>query len=203
MIRRTYFGLHEIYKFIKQAVNEDAEDPIVDPVAILNAYAELNSGLAQDYGIYWDFTNDLFASDFDDVFKYLLNEHRGDYFYYIDLDWKSELPALDEDICLEAFARLVSNYQASKDKYLLLLNFYKTKKNNLLKAVETTQIHLFNDTPQNFGDYTNESHLSTYDKTTTENEYDSLMGRIEEVQQKYRNLVKDWANEFRNLFYFN
>ena len=201
LIRRTYFGLLDIYNFIKTEVNKDRETLLVSPIEVLNAYATSHSGALIDNGIFWDFDSNLFASAFEDIFKYLLNNHRDDYFYFLDSKYYEDYPVLDDDICFDAIIRLVAEYQATQDKYLVLLNYYGTNKNNLLNVVKQEQIHQYNDTPQNYGDYSSESHMSSYDKMTINNDFDTLMARLAEVQSKFRNLVKDWANEFKSLFY--
>lgn len=201
LIRRSYFGLHDIFNFIKAQVNADRETPLVSPVEILNAYATTHSALLIDSGIYWDFDSNLFASAFDNILKYLLNDHRDDYFYYLDTKWGEDFPVVDDDICFDAIIRLIAQYQATQEKYLVLLTYYANNKNNLLNAVQQEQVHNYNDTPQNYGVYSSESHMTSYDKLTISNDFDTLMARLAEVQSKFRNLVKDWADEFRSLFY--
>lgn len=201
IIRRTYFALNDIYNYIKAQINEDRETPLVSPVDILNAYAELKSAELIDNGVYWNFNTDLFSTSFDDVFKYLLNDHRDDYFYFIDTKLNEDYPILDDDIVFDAILRLIAQYQATQERFILLLNFYANNKNNLLEAVKNEQTHQYNDTPQNYGTYTSETHMSSYDKMIINNDFDTLMGRLDEIQSKFRNLIKEWANEFKSLFY--
>ena len=109
-------------------------------------------------------------------------------------------------------SRFAAIYSQSQDKYLALLGFYEAKKAHLLDQLSATQTtnngltHRVNDTPQNGGDWTDDNHTSTYDKTdtngntTTTSDPTTIMARLSEVQDQYANLEGDWANEFGGLF---
>lgn len=95
----------------------------------------------------------------------------------------------------------------TKDRYLLQLSLYTSEKSKLLDGVKTTTtgVGRFNDTPQNitngdeFGDNT---HISNITKSTAEavSDVDTKMARLDEISRRYRNLLKDWVNEFDSLF---
>ena len=82
------------------------------------------------------------------------------------------------------------------ERYATLLNFYAAKKSQLLDKVES--LTRFNDTPQDTGEFSDDEHTTHI--TSTKNDYDTLMARIDEVDRKYRNLLKDWSSEFECLF---
>ena len=82
------------------------------------------------------------------------------------------------------------------DRYSNLLTIYKNERDNLLNKVEA--ITRFNDTPQDTGEFSDDEHTTHI--TTSKNDYDTLMGRIAEIDRAYRNLLKDWTEEFSGLF---
>ena len=105
-------------------------------------------------------------------------------------------------------SRFTSTFVLTEDKYLYLLKTYKNQLSTLLDKVKTksTGVGKFNDTPQNeivngdeFGDNGHISNL-TKSENETETDFDTKMGRIDEIQRKFRNLLKDWSDEFSGLF---
>ena len=60
----------------------------------------------------------------------------------------------------------------------------------------------YNDTPQNAGNMDSDPYTTntTRTKSTTESDSNTLMARLNEIQNSYRNLYMDWVNEFDGLF---
>lgn len=96
----------------------------------------------------------------------------------------------------EFIFRLLSIMTETYERYSTLLDFYSAKKSQLLDKVES--LTRFNDTPQDSGEFSDDEHTTHI--TSSKNDYDTLMARIDEVDRKYRNLLKDWSNEFECLF---
>lgn len=201
ILRRTYFSLKEIIHFIENEI----ETTDTTPVGYLNGFISTHNASLEENGFYYNYGENVFNSLFNKVLYILLNDHDSDYFYFVDTKIKrnSEELELDDDIVIEALKRLVATYQATQEKYLLLLGLYDANKTKLLDAIERVQQNYFNDTPQNYGDFTNTSHLTTYNKSVETNDLTSLINRLDDIQNKYRNLLGDWANEFKTLFYFS
>lgn len=104
--------------------------------------------------------------------------------------------------------RFTSIFNNTYDRYMNLLKTYQNQLSTLLDKVKTksTGVGKFNDTPQNeivngdeFGDGSHISNL-TKSENETESDFDTKMGRIDEIQRKFRNILKDWTDEFSGLF---
>lgn len=91
-------------------------------------------------------------------------------------------------------------YNTTKDRYLTLIDIYTNQKANLLNKVESNSIQRFNDTPQNGGDWSDDEHTSNITRTESSNDFTPLMDRINEIQNKLRNIQKDWEDEFKGIF---
>ena len=101
-------------------------------------------------------------------------------------------------------AKLLTIIEMTSPRYLKLLEIYASESANLLNPVEISSSGLvrFNDTPQDEGDFANDSHTTnlTEDNRTTSNDLDTKMGRIREIEGNYNNLLHKWSNEFESLF---
>ena len=91
-------------------------------------------------------------------------------------------------------------YNTTKDRYLALLDIYANQKANLLNKVESNTIQRYNDTPQNGGDWSDDEHTSNITRIENSNDFTPLMDRINEIQNKLRNIQKDWEDEFKGIF---
>ena len=91
---------------------------------------------------------------------------------------------------------MMSIMEQTYDRYATLLKSYDDQKANLLNKVEA--ITRFNDTPQDSGEFADDRHTTHI--TTSKNDYDTIMARIDEIDRNYRNLLKDWTSEFEPLF---
>lgn len=115
----------------------------------------------------------------------------------------------EKEIIKNKFLKKFSmTYNYTSDRYLTLLDLYETQKRNLMSKLSNTSsnstTHRVNDTPQNGGNFYDDEHTSVYEQTTisTNNAIDptTVMSRLDEIQNKYTNVIKDWANEFNCLF---
>lgn len=108
------------------------------------------------------------------------------------------------DLQKEFVAKLLSILEMTSPRYLTLLKAYSDSINSLLDPVKVkvSGITRFNDTPQDEGDFANDEHTTnlTEDERTTENDLDSKMGRIREIEGNFNNLLLKWSNEFESLF---
>ncbi len=101
-------------------------------------------------------------------------------------------------------AKLVYILEMTTPRYTTLINSYEQSKAKLLNPViiKTTGINRFNDTPQDQGDFANDPHTTNLTEidNKTENEADTAMGRIREIEENYKNLLLNWSREFESLF---
>ena len=113
-----------------------------------------------------------------------------------------------EKIKINFLRKFSYTYVNTSDRYLTLLDLYETQKRNLMSKLSNTSsnstTHRVNDTPQNGGNFYDDEHTSVYEQTTisTNNAIDptTVMSRLDEIQNKYMNVIKDWAKEFNCLF---
>lgn len=105
------------------------------------------------------------------------------------VDWKRRL-----------FGILMATYQ----RYSILLEIYSANLSQLMNPINlvnegTTR---FNDTPQNGGNFSDDEHTSTITQigSTSENDGGTKMQRIAEIQERFKQVYNDWANEFEKLF---
>lgn len=112
------------------------------------------------------------------------------------------------EIGVKFIRKLSVIYNLTESKYLYLLNLYGAQKANLMNQLSVVQStlgdHRVNDTPQNGGVFTNDEHTSVYEANsstvTTSSDPMTIMARIDEIQNKYMNVLKAWCNEFSSLF---
>lgn len=104
----------------------------------------------------------------------------------------------------EFMARLFYVCEMTAPKYEKLLELYASKASALLDPVkvETNAKNRFNDTPQNNGTYEEDPFTTniTFLDSISQNEVDTIMGRLREIESSYKNLLLDWSNEFESLF---
>ena len=76
--------------------------------------------------------------------------------------------------------------------------------NQLSTTVTVKSNHRVNDTPQNGGLWTDDKHSSSYEEggstTTTGVDPKTVMERIAEIQDNYKNVIGKWCKEFEALF---
>lgn len=87
------------------------------------------------------------------------------------------------------------------DRYSSILTAFEAIKNKLMDQVKSSTETGYNDTPQEEGDYTDETHRTTYTKVTSLIDGATPVERLDEVQRKIRNTYRDWADEFASLFW--
>lgn len=155
----------------------------------------------------------VLASKFAEVLN-LLNDEYSEWFVgYVD-KWfcpgvAMHLTSEDYDKIEQKFIRgLSSIYSFTADKYLTLLSLYTAQQANLMNQLKTTVgivgDHRVNDTPQDGGSFDDDNHTSVYEAntstTTTDTDPDTVMARLDEIQNKYMNVLKAWCDEFNSLF---
>ena len=113
-----------------------------------------------------------------------------------------------EDLQLRVFTKLTNIYVETKDRYTTLLKLYKAEENNLMNGIKTesTGIGRFNDTPQNVmsgeDEFIDNTHVSNISKQTGETitDADTKIARLDEIRRKYADLMKEWTDEFEDMF---
>lgn len=186
---RYYWNLKEILARNKEDYQVNSEDLRTLLVSLIQAGFQ-TSVLNNEY----EWTND----NYPEVLNLVIRRHITDYCVVSDSE---SYPGTSAKNFL---AKLIYVLEMTTPRYTTLLNSYEESRENLLNPViiKTTGINRFNDTPQNEGDFANDSHTTnlTEIENKTENDADTAMGRIREIEENYKNLLLIWSREFESLF---
>lgn len=101
------------------------------------------------------------------------------------------------DFMIKFINVLVNTY----DKYAAILDSFAIAKAKLMGQVESSTETGYNDTPQSEGDYTDSTHRSSYTKVTSLVDGATPIDRLDEIQKKIRNIMLEWSDEFKPLFW--
>lgn len=163
--------------------------------------------------------------------RYFLSWNIDEIIGYVD-DNGTPRPWLKTRMFKEWIRKFCAILQGTFDKYEKTIEYYKGQEENLLDKIGTTTVQTlnttttfdtndsvtqrFNDTPQNGGDFEEDSYTSTYTKNqsvadqetansgdiTTETGTDgmTLVSRLDEIRKKWRDLYVQWCHEFDGIF---
>ena len=148
----------------------------------------------------------VYASDHcKNLLNFLCNDHYDDIVLVIESKEQNAPTTTEYNKHMDSFIfSLLNKLNASAPRYKTLLDLYKDKEDKMLDGIKstTTGVSRFNDTPQNDGEFDDDDHNTNLTKTEGEVVSDGLtpMLRLKEIQEAYRNLIEDWAKEFRVFF---
>lgn len=91
----------------------------------------------------------------------------------------------------------------SKEIYEVLISNLESSKARLLDKIHSTTTTRFNDTPQEPGDFTDDSYTSTLTNSSTTTDANTMMARLKEIQDDLTSLYGKWANEFRKFIIYS
>lgn len=143
-------------------------------------------------------------SQFDELWTYLSNR----YFEYLCFIQDDE-DVIDTTEFKKFIRKYISIFNLTKTKYITLLNLYSNNASKLMDRVKSKTTssgkHIFNDTPQTTNVSLDSDDYATNlkygeDVVESENDLNTVMSRIDEITSSYRNLMKEWTNEFAGLF---
>lgn len=104
--------------------------------------------------------------------------------------------------------RYLALFNETYDYYATLLTQYAGARDSLMADIKATSKNKvkFNDTPQNTnatGTYEGDNYITHFTSTEGENSSPlmSKMMRLKEIQDNYRDLMSEWVNDFRRIFY--
>ncbi len=145
-----------------------------------------------------------------------LKNHLEDLFnllYKRYYDWdcvrlKGAFTAAEEEKAYKKFLLKLNNVtQMTYEKYATRLDIFEAAKSNLMAQVKagTTAKTSYNDTPQeeNQGGFEDATHRTTFTKVTSDSLTDGAtpIERIDEIDRKIKNIMLEWCEEFRDLFW--
>lgn len=91
-------------------------------------------------------------------------------------------------------------YETTRDRYELLLGFYRDTREQLLSRLVSKSYVRTNDTPQNGGLFEDDRHTSNYTESGSETDSATPMQRLDEISRLYRDVIDEWVGEFDGLF---
>ena len=154
----------------------------------------------------------------------LFNLIKARYFDHGFFVSETELPLSRDDLTEEyqkllrkPLNNLLNKIALTYKKYDLLLGYYASKEATLLDQVSSTStgansninINKRNETPQNEGDYSGDTHTTEVSRAegTADNtivsvtDKDTPIMRLAEIHQLYKELLSDWSNEMERCFF--
>lgn len=139
------------------------------------------------------------SSEESDLFYEIYNKYSNSYCI--------EAESLSTDKLRRFVVKLLNVMNDTKDKYIALMGLYNSQKTHLLDAIKSTTrtTSKFNDTPQDEGDFSDDSHTSniTIGEGESSTEATTPIERLNEISRKYENIVENWLKEFAILFIEN
>lgn len=159
-----------------------------------------------------------------DLLQGLYNRYKHQAFVGIDIPftpWDRQIPAITDTNVQKEFGErlclLINKINDTAPKYSKLLSLYSSNESKLMDKLsnkvsagaKVEGLSRFNDTPQDGGLYDDDSHTtnltatSSSSKSNSTTTYDdkNIMARLEEVRALYRNLMKEWNEEFEEFFW--
>lgn len=104
-----------------------------------------------------------------------------------------------EKFCRTKAGQIMAWWMSSTEKYSMLIQNLTANKAKLLDDVKSSSIARFNDTPQNSGDFSDDPHTSNITITENSSNAGTMMQRLNEIEDKIKQLYLDWSDEFRKF----
>lgn len=136
---------------------------------------------------------------------------------YIDICWQNYIwpKFYDKAICYtdddtiadNNSAKVFANFigpiiawmSSSDTKFSLLIANQEANKTKLLDQIKSSSVNRFNDTPQNQGQFEDDSHNTNFTKTENATDGATLLARLNEIEDNLKRLYEDWSKEFRKF----
>lgn len=128
-----------------------------------------------------------------------------------DRHWENYILATEDDTLSvsnsePALHKILNVIELTAPKYIPMLKESEIATENLLKGA-TSSSHSdtrFNDTPQDGGDFNNDSHATNVSHTESgaEMEPESMIDHIKKVFDNFEAVILMWSNEFNKLFFW-
>ena len=126
--------------------------------------------------------------------KYITESTWNNIYYYYDIEEENHYERT------RLFTRIIAYLMKTEKRYGKLIELYKENEAKLMDKLATVSSTKFNDTPQDGGNFTDDDHVTNATETKTESDPNTIIGRLNEVKNKYRDLYTDWLNDFIKTF---
>lgn len=211
---RYYFTLEELTNWIQES-EEESED-----YSFVEAYFEFLDWHAPDNHIARNLMIDFYDSDYGAATSWLKNtssklleriyfEHSDDSIVAIDINARFLSPEdVDEDSLLteqevvNGLRKINNVYLNTYKRYTTLLKTYEDESNNLIADLQKHRKLTFNDTPQNGGNYDDDSHISTVSNESENIPEGIVIERLGKLDELYKDTMNDWLREFDRCFMY-
>ena len=188
-MERTYYTLDDIRK----ALEITGEGPYTIASRTLSSF--LNSCLSKVNFVTAPYFTE--TSESANCFQlYIWTRFYQEAIIYVDSDESEDFV---EKFCRTKVGQIMSWWQSSSEKYVMLIQNLENNKSKLLDDVKSSSVARFNDTPQNSGDFSDDQHTSTATKTENSSNVGTMMARLNEIEDNIKQLYIDWSNEFRKF----
>lgn len=94
---------------------------------------------------------------------------------------------------------IIAWMSSSDTKFSLIIANQEANKSKLLGQIKASTVSKFNDTPQNEGDFSDDTHTTTITTGESSSDGGTLLSRLNEVEDNLKRLYEDWSNEFRKF----
>ena len=136
------------------------------------------------------------------------DRHAYDYFYKINMSCEEDIDMVQADFP-EAIRNLINVINLTLPRYIPLLQqneeFSYAPVSPIGSKTTTSGRTRYNDTPQNEGDFNDESHASNVSDSENQSESvvdtGSIVSRLDELFKNWRSIILEWSNEFNRLFF--
>ena len=94
---------------------------------------------------------------------------------------------------------IIAWMSSSDTKFSLLIANQEANKDKLLQQIKSSSVNRYNDTPQNQGQFEDNSHNTNFTKTESATDGATLLARLNEIEDNLKRLYEDWSKEFRKF----
>ena len=190
-MERTYYTLDDIRKELGGTYASGA-----GPYAMYSkSFSEFLNACLQKVG--YDIPSFTETNESVKCFQsYIWPRFYQEFIIYTDSD---ESESFLEKFCRTKAGQILAWWISSSEKYSMLIQNLSNNKAKLLDDVKSSSISRFNDTPQNSGDFSDDPHTSTITKTENSSNVGTMMQRLNEIEDKIKQLYLDRSDEFRKF----
>lgn len=194
---RRYFTLDDVKRDI--AILPITEGPFAMEVAFVKM-AEFISKVIKKCG--WTTPNRDWNDSFSNYIDICWQEYIWPKFYDKAICYTDDDTIADNDsakVFADFVGPIIAWMNASDKKFSLLIANQEANKDKLLQQIKSSSVNKFNDTPQNQGQFEDDSHNTNFTKTENATDGATLLARLNEIEDNLKRLYEDWSNEFRKF----
>lgn len=149
-------------------------------------------------------SNSALKDHLEDLFNLLYKRYSDWYCVRAKGDYD---PQTGEEYYIKFLLKLNNVTELTYDKYVTRLDIFTAKKASLMGQVQAGTIAKtsYNDTPQNenSGGFEDATHRTTFTKVDSQSLTDGAtpIERIDEIDRKIKNIMLEWCEEYKQLFW--